>query len=191
MTFEELVAQALGNVTSAAGQSPLYQNMLKLQSLMGMAPQVRASPMPTGRYGEYRFTDTGGSSIQLNQDMLARNPSSPAFMTGTFMHEMGHGARSAAGVLAGESGTSPGYRDAWGKLSDTRAVATAMAPDWASQHKSYRASEEELPAFAIGEHYRQGMSSDPAPSHIDATLMTEMEILLDLAQREARRKGKK
>jgi hypothetical protein len=128
----------------------------------------------------------------------------------TLVHELTHSAVRQLQMQYGENGTyygaankptqftnaadkllrftTPDFKA--GKSPPAQELAKKLDPAWLAKNQDYRASQSELPAFAMG-NMTPGARADlfrPPPAHLEATLATEMMILLDLATREQKKK---
>lgn len=166
-------------------------------------PEINVGNRLTNSIGEFNYTGKSPGFINV----------SPNSDIGTLIHELTHAAKRQMVYqyydhLKGtrpdpvKRAENPQFYDAYEKL-DHRTVGR---PDRTNQQgyanriagydltgpksthgdKEYRYSETELPAFGLGNMYERW--PDRAPQHVDASLATEMEILLDLANRSYRRK---
>lgn len=79
-----------------------------------------------------------------------------------------------------------------GKAMAPVETAHKMDPAWTAANSDYRATAGELMGFAMGNSWPvSGMVRNPdskVPQHLDATLATQMMILLDLATRAEKKK---
>jgi hypothetical protein len=62
-------------------------------------------------------------------------------------------------------------------------TAEKLAPDWLKQQRGYRSSDDELPAFGMGNTVHSTKKWPDAPPHVDPTYATEFSVLMDLARR--------
>jgi hypothetical protein len=118
----------------------------------------------------------------------------------TLAHEMTHAADNAMGNQYFEQTRPTGFFSAPpsnqftrgyaklqlgpsvnGRSSQNQYAGKLSSEDWAKKNLDYRSSSTELPAFGVGN--MSGNPENKAPGHIDATMATEMAILLDLAKR--------
>jgi hypothetical protein len=69
-------------------------------------------------------------------------------------------------------------------------LAYKLNPAWTESQEGYRASSGELPAWAMGNVANTNplvnYDTYNTPSHLNSTLATEYQILLDLATRDAK-----
>jgi hypothetical protein len=123
---------------------------------------------------------------------------------GTLVHELTHAAEKSMvgqyykGVDKSSRDESyvdnPQFMDAYEKLwhggSYYRNKGKNYGPDylpnkfgkeWTFEERDYRSSPRELNAHAVGNQYSHW--PDRAPQHLDPTLATEFEIMLELAKR--------
>ena len=169
------------------------------QSLQASTDYLRqVGKMPTlapwsGRYnGAYR---SGTNEVEVNPYQ------SPASMKNTLAHEVGHAADTALadqrfGILrqngrawlpsSRPSPTALIFAAGFDKLSPYTNKLKTGYENARPETKAYRTSSRELRAFGAGN------AADPAPAiypgapHLDTTMATEFEILLDLARRAQR-----
>lgn len=119
----------------------------------------------------------------------------------TLMHEMTHAGDNALELQYydrptswSKSDTPTYFTDAYDKLKGRNAasgfatrrgeLANKINPDWYKKNLDYRSTENELAGFAGGRTIREEDKKYNVPDHIDATLATEMMILMDLAKRK-------
>ena len=70
------------------------------------------------------------------------------------------------------------------KAFPRKTLAEKLNPEWAKNQNDYRATNVELPAWAMGATVNPSDSREyNAPLHLDPTLATEFSILLDIANR--------
>lgn len=187
-TFADLVSQSLQATESKAKEYPDYDFMLELQRLAGMAPKIQTRELRPGVHGQYQYAGESGPEITLNERYLA---SRPGGAPSTLYHEAVHGARSASGVSLGVKYQTEAQKAAWKKLGeDPGAAARKIAPAWMERHKDYRASPEELGAWAKAAMVDPASDYYSAPAHVNATIAQEFDILLDLAFRSLKGKTK-
>jgi hypothetical protein len=62
-------------------------------------------------------------------------------------------------------------------------TAQNLAPNWLQQQRGYRSSDDELPAFGMGNTVSGSKKWPDAPPHVDPTYATEFSVLMDLARR--------
>ena len=136
---------------------------------------------PTGKFEK---------SVALDRFTSARNPTLAA---GTLGHELTHATDVQLDTQARNTKGSQ-FADAYNKLAldlaapykdiskQRETLAAKLSPGFVASDKAYRASNDELPGFGVGNSLGFG-ATQPAPPHVDATMATEFMILLDLAMR--------
>jgi hypothetical protein len=151
-----------------------------------------------GRFSQISPSGAFEKSIVLDRYLSARDPKQAS---GTLAHELTHAADIQLNTQFNESSNTQ-FLDAYKKLVETpkhfgtpkldqrAASAAILAPTWAATNSDYRSTGEELPGFGIGNSILAGSSTDPSPPHVDSTMATEFMILLDLALRDLKHKGK-
>lgn len=105
-------------------------------------------------------------------------------------HEMTHAADRQMMQQAIEQGMfgksnqfTEGYEKLVGKEGQNRTkLARRLRPEWAEDNRYYRSSPKEIAAYGVGA-FEGPTLQRPGPRHVDATAATELQILLDLAQR--------
>ena len=131
----------------------------------------------------------------------------PKFAANMLLHELTHAAdRQISRDALDYATTDPQLYDAWLKLSTPVArpmwgerlperaprqeMAYRMSPQWYEKNKNYRAGNRELPAWGVADTVVPMVGGDEysPPSHLNATLAQEFDILLDLASRAKKKK---
>lgn len=103
-------------------------------------------------------------------------------------HELTHAMQGAVAMQAYKSGKYSLIRDIVAKLTGDynyrtkriepgpAGLAAQLNPAFAARGKDYRATNKELPAWAVGS---SAAGFTTSPNHLDSTLQTELSILLD------------
>jgi len=145
-------------------------------------PEIETRPQEAGVLGRF------GTGPGLPPEGLMQL--SPDAGMDTFGHELTHAAETQMEQQARERDASPQFKDAYVKLRMDGGTAKSllnMAPDkWWRQQRPYRASDEEIPAKAIGHMIVPGRGESKPPLHLDPTAATEQQILMDLAARASK-----
>lgn len=175
-------------------QFPQYGELMNYLSARQMAPEIKPKYMD------------GGEFVHSSPDLPKAGVINVGYESGpsTLVHELTHAAdyeieRQYHNLLKKKTLTpleaqfkhaheqlvkNPAFRPGLPKRWPRSEFASRLDPSWAKAQGSYRATERELPAWAMG------VSVDPtrtteynAPLHLNPTLATEFSILLDLANR--------
>ena len=194
-------ADSMAYIQELAQRNPAYAEMLQYLDARGARPEMRMDPMQMdaergirpGMLGYFEAPSKTGrepGSIGISRDEYENQD--PRRGVPALAHEMTHAAdrqmRTQMGESAPKSEARRMFEEAYAKMG-RRPMAERLGPDWAKQGRGYRASEAELPAFAMGNvsAYQDGVSADSEPVrpplHLDPTMATEFLILQDLARR--------
>ena len=188
-----------------ASERPEYAALAEYLTTRSAMPPVSFGYLSPGTSGEFESNFWGGNlprtgKVTLNSEFMDR-AYAPTTAIPTLSHELVHASqkemesqRMQKEIL--DQNAKQQFLDAYQKLvyDKTKPVksrfgqnvlAEKLNPAWSKENEAYRASIAELPAFAIGtvsgknDAYR-------APEHLNPTLATEYQILLDLATRDAK-----
>lgn len=171
----------------------------------GYLPQdVGGTFQQPGFFNPYKVPQTG--AVTLNNTYLNRGYD-PTNAVPTLTHELTHAAQlQMAKQRSQEEVANPQtkqqFLDAYKKLvyTDTKpkvserfaqsVLAEKLNPTWYDENARYRASVNELPAWAMGSVVNQNPLTPyddyKTPAHLNPTLATEFQILMDLATRDAK-----
>jgi hypothetical protein len=202
-----------------ASERPEYAALTDYLTSRSAMPPVSFGALPAGTNAEFgiaggfnnkNIPETG--AITLSNKYLKRgyDPTNPI---PTLTHELTHASqgemskqRSQKEVL--DQNAKQQFLDAYKKLifnpdgfKTNRAryaqgvLADKLNPAWVKENKDYRSSIDELPAWAMGAAAHQNPLYEyddyNAPAHLNPTLATEYQILLDLATKDAKANPKK
>lgn len=179
------------------GTSPLYTGLLQYLQSRGAVPQLQVSYLPDGVLGRFEYNSAFGKGLpkegllQLGEGTGA----GPSDIRKTLAHELTHAAERQLTNQYFDIPADKRSSDQFGqgmqklvigndpKLPARPAQAAKLAgPAWVQANRGYRSSGAELSAFGAGSTEATNRGN-PAPSHVDPTMATELAILLDLAQR--------
>ena len=195
-----------------ASERPEYAALANYLTSRSAMPPVSFGALPSGSTGEFRqrgifsnsnVPDTG--QVTLTDRFLSQRVN-PEVAVPTMTHEMTHAAQKELIAQTmqkdiADQQAKQQFLDAYAKLSYDRnqrgraafapnALAHKLNPAWTEKREGYRASADELPAWAMGAvtnnspYYDYDTANTPA--HLNPTLATEYQILLDLATRDAK-----
>lgn len=190
----ELMQKMFPSAVSTAAASPILSAPIVDQNVNPLTEILKAylnarNKMPTIQRDPTLDRATGGyfAASKGPNGIIGIGPVADAT---TLPHELTHAAVKELQAQRFDSTASSQYIDAAEKLLFNNAPAKTaqnLDPKWMSKQSvtGYRATSEELPAFAVG-------NQSPYPgnevwrggSHVDPTLATQMSILLELAQRK-------
>jgi hypothetical protein len=175
-------------------------------------PPVSFNFLPSGSTGEFvqkgvfSNTDTPRTGKVALTDQFLRRGNDPTNAIPTLTHELTHASQKAMvsqslSKDAEDKQTKQQFLDAYSKLNydpnkrgrsafAASDLSNKLNPTWTEQNERYRASSNELPAWAMGDVANRNplyrYDDYGAPTHLNPTLATERQILLDLATRDAR-----
>lgn len=177
----------------AKTKNPMLRDLAEYLASRNAMPEIKETYLGDGTYGAFERNTVFGSGLPKNGVIkLNYGAGDP-----TLAHEMTHAANSEISnqyfnavrpqnimfIPPADNQFTSGFKklrlnsdnaEYLNKLSNSR-------PNWVKDNADYRASSTELPAFGVGN--MSGSKDYRAPGHIDATMATEMAILLDLAKR--------
>lgn len=175
----------------------VVQEIIKYLSDRQRMPAVKNGWLPDGESGRFEYNTVMGNElppqgqVTLNYRLPSREKEK------TLSHELAHAADRQLGeqyfAIPPGQRSADQFADAYQKLSlngkngrsSRNLVAGALAgQDWAKGKIDYRSSSNELAAYGVGNMYDPEVADNKAPPHVDATMATEMAILLELAQRK-------
>jgi hypothetical protein len=185
----------LSAVMQQSAQSPLYAEIVDYLSSINRMPPVVPALLPEGTRGRNIFDRISDRSGTVYIDPTQANPSTP-------VHELSHVADRAISDLHTslirkkyENTLTPleqqfmqAYEKlVYGTIQDKQPLkrlemVERLDPAWAEKNRSYRTTQDELAAFGVGSTASQDPSFNP-PLHLDPTMATEFNILLDIAKR--------
>lgn len=199
-----------------SSDDPEYKALTEYLMNRNATPEVRFGYQPSGTRGDFETrswlnNDKGipaNGRITLN-DMFTSYNFSPEDAKKTLRHELTHAADGAMEYQAFNQARTPEavqFQQGYDKLNRNASSLSSgffrpafkyprtemvekIAPTFAKEHEQYRSSLGELPAFGMGNapDPRPKYDSWKTPDHVDATQATEFQILLDLANREAKK----
>ena len=168
---------------------PAINGLLDLLILGNTKPTM--SREASGMYGSYNPKQ---NHLMINRQLVGNAERD------TTGHELVHAVDEAMGRYARQPGNEK-FKQAYQKLDPTKSQLPAIknlydmskAGKTVGSNTAYRFDGYELPAFgyqnhAIGDPNKP--SFRPAPSHVDATMATELSILMDLYARSLKGKYK-
>ena len=189
-----------------ARATPAYEQLMGYLGLRRAVPVIEQTNFRNGTRGEFeRNTIFGDELPPAGRIRIDRGAAST-----TLVHELTHAAVQQLMSQYEERPNSWGRPDKPTQFTDALEkiligskqefkegkefppgrLAETLDPQWAKEEKGYRASNSELPAFAVGH-----MSPPPgmvmrsaAPKHLEPTLATQVLMLIDLASKELQTK---
>lgn len=192
-----------------ATERPEYASLMDYLTTRSATPPVSFGYLSPGTSGEFEspgFFSSGQipqtGKITLSSGFVNRgyDPTSPV---STLTHELTHASqremenqRNQKNIA--DQAAKQQFLDAYSKLVYNKdkklsqrfgqnVLAEKLGPAWSKENEAYRSSIVELPAFAMGNVTKKdNRDSYTTPPHLDPTLATEYQILLDLATRDAR-----
>jgi len=196
-------AERLVDLTLQAKEKPQYQQLMEYLSLRRSVPPTKFAYLGEDTHGMYERNSVFGKELPRT-GVITMNRGADA---NTFVHELTH---AASAQLSNQYAETPSYfgdpikptqfTDAFqkimlgvrGKSMAPTQQAEVMNPEWVAKNRDYRSTASELLGFAMGNSAPvAGMARNPeskVPQHLDATLATQMMILLDLAARAEKAK---
>ena len=198
-------AKRLVELTLEARQKPQYEQLMEYLSLRRSVPPQRMGYLGDDQ-GLYERNGPLSNKLPRTGVITIDRANGDA---NTLVHELTH---AAAAQLTNQYSESPRsalnfrkkanptqFTDAfdkimlgeYGKGMAPVAQAATFNPAWTTANRDYRATAGELLGFAMGNSAPVGVERNPAskvPLHLDATLATQMMILLDLATRAEKAK---
>ena len=202
-----------------ASERPEYAALAEYLGVRTAMPQIDFGSLPPGTRGEFGMR--GGFNAQKIPENGAITLSNrflnqgydPTNAIPTLTHELTHAsqgemARQKFQKEILDQNAKQQFLDAHKKLvfnpegfklNKSRYSAGILAdklnPAWTKENETYRASTEELPAWAMGAVANRNSLAEyddfNTPAHLNSTLATEYQILLDLATRDAKANPKK
>lgn len=168
---------------AAQQNPPEYEALMRYLLARKAVPEIRAGVGTLrdgmGKSQEARFTpDRGAGKVEIAE--------STDYETGPLLHELTHAAQvQAARQVMTQPNMPAKRREDILNLLDSTQTGEKLAPDFMQQNREYRTSLPELGAWATTRYTGKNPTQDnwPAPNHLDATLMQELQIMLDLATR--------
>ena len=190
-------------ILKAATSSPEYTALADYLMSRRAMPEVQTrAPLGDDTKGEMEYPTGWGSTDVPSRGRLSLNWRLPEDnATATFSHEMTHAAHRQWGQqmldISRRMRENPStvtqeerqFYDAYGKVfgranpdSGIANFVNRLAPEWGKSKADYRASNNEVLPFGVG-NMQAIPGSYKAPAHIDATAATEAMILNELATR--------
>ena len=200
-----------------ASERPEYAALAEYLQSRNAMPPISFGFMPDSTAGKFVQQGIFSSSnipatgkINLT-DAFLRRGFDPTSAIPTLTHELTHatqkemiGQKLQKNVVDPEAKQQ--FLDAYKKLSydpskrgveafRESSLSNKLNPEWYDKNQGYRSSVEELPAWAMGDVTNRNPLIDydsyKSPAHLNATLATERQILLDLATRDAKKNPNK
>lgn len=195
-----------------ASERPEYKALAEYLQSTNSMPPVSFNFLPSGATGEFvqkglfSNTDTPRTGKVALTDQFLRRGNDPTNAIPTLTHELTHASQKAMISQslrkdAEDQQSKQQFLDAYAKLNydpskrgrsafAANALANKLDPEWTARNEGYRAASNELPAWAVGDvsnrNPRYMYDDYNAPAHLNPTLATERQILLDLATRDAK-----
>lgn len=193
------------DLTKDVKDTPQYQQLMEYLSIRRAVPPTKFAYLGDDTIGEFRRNTPFGNElprtgvITLNRGALGD----------TFVHELTHAATAQLATQYGEYAKNWGnvvkpdqFTDAMAKImlstnEDYKAgknqppveMAKSLDPEWTAKNRDYRTTASELLSFGMGNMTpSKSIDKTRGPAHLDATLATDMMILLDLATRAQKAK---
>jgi hypothetical protein len=195
-----------------ASERPEYAALAQYLTSRSAMPPVAFDYLPSGNTG--RFTSRGFFSngsipttgmVTLSDRFLNRGYD-PTNAVPSLTHELTHAAQNEMDYQKrqkeiADPQAKQQFLEAYSKLGydatkrsraafAQNALANRLNPEWTAKNEGYRASAGELPAWAMGDVANRNPLNDydpyGTPAHLNPTLATEYQILLDLATRDAK-----
>ena len=182
--FRNLDSMSLASTTSKR-QPELLQRMLQFLSNAQAMPRIAMGDSGAGTVGAYY--------PEFNQIVLGENT------TNTLAHELSHAVETAGRKQAEDDPKTAKILEQFFEQLPAQMVTrllgkspTGMRTSVDEDYADYRKSPSEAQAFGIGEQFYRGPDSSSA-GHLNSTMATEFEIMLDLLTRRQQelQKGKK
>ena len=177
----------VGEMQEGARKGEAYKALERYLQARGEMPSVKVSKyLPEGMDALFSSDNLniGSGSVEIS----GRTPKEvrPSLLA----HEMTHAAdrqMKQQAIEQGMFGKSNQFTEAYEKMvgqegRNRSKIARRMYPEWAEENEYYRSSPEELAAHGTGAFAGPTLQRR-GPRHVDATAATELQILLDLAQR--------
>ena len=183
-----------------ARKGEAYRLMEQYLTTRDAMPDIKAKVLPepiNATFTAMRIP-AGSGTITVHKDPEVMRVIGPSLMAHELAHaadrQMGQQASEQSSVFGGKSQFAEAYDKMVGRgpfVSGKKRteLARQVNPDWASFNKGYRASPDEISAHGVGAFTPGRNMQDSAPLHVDATAATEFQILLELAQRNAKNKA--
>jgi hypothetical protein len=195
-----------------ASERPEYAALAEYLQSRNAMPPIAFDFLPSGSSGQFVqrgfFSDSSvpaTGKVNLSDSFLRRS-SSPENAIPTLTHELTHASQKEMDAQRRQKDVvdqqaKQQFLEGHAKLSYDRykkgraafaenSLANKLDPQWTAENEGYRASNQELPAWAMGAVANRNprFLYDPfnTPAHLNPTLATERQILLDLATRDAR-----
>ena len=195
-----------------ASERPEYAALTQYLTSRNAMPPISFGYLPSSTTGQFvqQGVFSGGNvpvtgKVTLS-DVFLRNGYNPTNAIPTLTHEMTHAAQKE---MIGQKlqknvedpQTKQQFLDAYAKLSydinnhgrsafAPKVLANKLNSAWTDKNEGYRASSGESPAWAMGAMSNLNPLIDydsyNTPAHLNPTLATEYQILLDLATRDAK-----
>lgn len=172
-----------------ANQNPMVTALNQYLRNRNAQPVMQFARTEDGSEGQFSYGDAHPPQGDLT---LA-----PIATAGTVAHELTHAATRQIvnqyyDMVMGKIPKDPQFMEGYEKLSfggKQTDLASKLAGGFLRDNQDYRMSTTEAPAFANGNMVDKanGAYTWPAPAHVDPTMSTEFQMLLDLANRAAQK----
>ncbi len=189
-----------------ASAYPETKTLLDYLTNRNAVPEKEAKGTMTGATGEFQYGNTSDMPREFKVGPAGKIRMQSNANAGTYIHELTHaadfqiGAQYREDMARGGPGENQFTRAYNGLRADKNhqdnfsKMVNLLAPNFREEQGSYRSSNLEVRAFAVGDSVApEGKFATPIgrkeiPPHLNATMATEFMILLDLANRETIKK---
>jgi hypothetical protein len=193
----------------SASKVPEFSTIVSFLKELNALPKLK--PIYNGNRGEFTYGSGVAPEGELGIDMshfydTSKSGYEPSqSVVSTYIHEHTHAAVRQIRQLQDVVNNKPAsersaqekqFLNTYSKLlpatmnNDFRSgitrIAQSINAEWVKKHSDYRASDSELPAYAVGNQFKKGKDYD-TPDHVDPSIATTFMILLD----QAKKVGKK
>jgi len=173
----------------AVSDKPEYRAVADYLMARRATPPVEERYLGENTNGKYEYNTFFGNDLPRQGKVTLNSRNGPSESVGTLIHELTHGAQRqlVQQYYDTKDRAGPQYKQGYEKLmlkDKTKEVAALLNPEFVKNAEAYRKSGNELQAFGMGNSSVESRGTYPVPPHIDATMATEFQILLDLAMRD-------
>lgn len=173
----------------AVSQKPEYRAVSDYLLARRAMPPIKEEYLGENTNGKYEYNTLFGSDLPRTGQVTLNSGNSPSTSVGTLVHELAHAAQRQLinQYYSKDDPASPQFKQAYQKLmmkEKDKEVAALLNPSFAKDSDPYRMRGSELQAFGMGNSSVDGPGTYRAAPHIDPTMATEFQILLDLATRD-------
>jgi len=193
-----------------ASAYPETKTLLDYLTNRNAVPEKEAKGTTTGARGEFQFANTSDMPREFKVGPAGKIRMQSNANAGTFIHELTHAAdfqiqdQYREDMARGGPGENQ-FTRAYNRLrfnpsldpnnrNNFEKMVNLLAPNFVAEQGSYRGSNLEIRAFAVGDSVApEGKFATPIgrkeiPPHLNATMATEFMVLLELANRETIKK---